>query len=155
MKSIGIVILVVLPLIGFAQLVGKVVSVSDGDTFTLLVSKEQYKIRLYGIDCPESGQDFGNVAKNFLSDKVFGKVVTVTKMDIDRYGRTIGMVFIDEINVNEELLKAGLAWHYKAYDKNHEWSKFEEKARKLKLGLWSHPNPIPPWEFRKMKSNTK
>lgn len=115
----------------------------------MLVNNEQIKIRLHGIDCPEKSQDFGNVAKEFLSTLVFGKTVSVKKLDTDRYGRTIGMVLIDSVNVNEELLKAGLAWHYKYYDKSLLWAKLEETARKEKKGLWSMPNPIPPWDFRK------
>jgi endonuclease YncB( thermonuclease family) len=135
----------------FSQLVGKVVSVADGDTFTMLVNNEQIRIRLHGIDCPEKSQDFGNVAKQFLSGYVFGKVVTVQNMDTDRYGRTVGMVTIDGINVNEKLLEAGLAWHYIKYDKNPKWTEVEEVARSQKKGLWSQSNPIPPWEYRKMK----
>lgn len=131
------------------QLEGKVVKVADGDTFTMLVYKEQIKIRLHGIDCPEKSQDFGNVAKTFLSDMVAGKLVKVKKMDTDRYGRTIGMVFIEGKNVNEELLRAGLAWHYKYYDKNPEWDKLEEDARVAKSGLWSMADPVAPWEWRK------
>lgn len=131
------------------QLEGKVVKVADGDTFTMLVYKEQIKIRLHGIDCPEKSQDFGNVAKTFLSDMVAGKLVKVKKMDTDRYGRTIGMVFIDGKNVNEELLRAGLAWHYKYYDKNPEWAKLEEEARSAKKGLWLMADPVAPWEWRK------
>lgn len=131
------------------QLEGKVVKVADGDTFTMLVNKEQIKIRLHGIDCPEKSQDFGNVAKTFLSDMVAGKLVKVKKMDTDRYGRTIGMVFIEGKNVNEELLRAGLAWHYKYYDKNPEWDKLEEDARVAKSGLWSMADPVAPWEWRK------
>lgn len=124
---------------------------ADGDTFTILVNNEQIRIRLHGIDCPEKSQDFGNVAKQFLSEYVFGKVVTVQDMDTDRYGRTIGMVTIDGINVNEKLLQLGLAWHYIKYDKNPKWDELEEVARSQKKGLWSQQNPIPPWEYRKMK----
>jgi micrococcal nuclease len=134
-----------------AQLTGKVVSIADGDTFTLLSNNKQIKIRLHGIDCPEKSQDFGNVAKQFLSNLIFGKIVSVKEMDTDRYGRTIGMVTIDNKNVNEELLKAGLAWHYKHYDQNPAWMKLEDDARREKKGLWLHPNPIPPWDYRKMK----
>ena len=134
---------------GQGTLEGKIVSIADGDTFTLLVNKEQTKIRLHGIDCPEKSQDFGNKAKEFLSDLVFGKVVKVETKDIDRYGRTIGLVTIDGKNVNEELLKAGLAWHYKYYDKNLAWAQLENEAKKAKKGLWTQPNPTPPWEFRK------
>lgn len=149
MKIIRLLFLVLIPIIGNAQLVGKVISIADGDTFTMLVNNQQIKIRLHGIDCPEKGQDFSIVAKEFLSSYVFEKVVTVQKMDIDRYGRTIGMVVIDGVNINEKLLAVGLAWHYKTYDKNPVWSKMEDDAKKSKKGLWLHPNPIPPWEWRK------
>jgi endonuclease YncB( thermonuclease family) len=133
----------------FAQLSGKVVSVADGDTFTLLTAeKKQIRIRLHGIDCPEKKQDYGEKAKQFLADLVFQKVVTVIEMDTDRYGRTIGMVTINEANVNKALLKAGLAWHYKQYDKNPAWAKLEQEARQAKRGLWSQPNYIAPWDFR-------
>lgn len=115
----------------------------------MLVNNEQIKIRLHGIDCPEKAQDFSNVATEFLSGYVFNKVVTVRKMDTDRYGRTIGMVTVDGVNVNEQLLEAGLAWHYKRYDNNPDWAKLEEQARKNKKGLWVQINAIPPWEWRK------
>lgn len=146
--------LLVLLLLGFTalqaqQLEGKVVKVSDGDTFTMIVNNEQIKIRLHGIDCPEKGQDFGNVATTFLSDMIAGKVVQVMKMDTDRYGRTIGMVFVDGKNGNEELLKAGLAWHYKYYDKNPNWARLEEEARVAKKGLWSMTDAVAPWEWRR------
>jgi len=136
-----------------AQLVGKVVSIADGDTFTMLVDNEQIKVRLHGIDCPEKSQPYGNVAKEFLSSSIFGKVVSVKKLDVDRYGRTIGMVTVDGVNINEKLLEEGLAWHYKYFDKNAAWAKLEDVSRKEKKGLWKEPNPTPPWEWRKQKSN--
>jgi micrococcal nuclease len=94
----------------FGQLTGKVVSVADGDTLTLLTSDQhQTRIRLHGIDCPERKQDFGAKAKQFLADLVFAKEVYVKGMDIDRYGRTIGIVIVEGVNVNEALLRAGIA----------------------------------------------
>lgn len=149
MHYLKLVPLLLLSVSGYTQLVGKVVSIADGDTFTMLVNNEQLRIRLHGIDCPEKGQDFSNVAKEFLADYIFEKVVTVKEMDVDRYGRTIGMVTIDGVNVNEKLLEAGLAWHYKTYDKNPAWAKLEEEARKNKKGIWAKPDPIPPWDYRK------
>jgi micrococcal nuclease len=146
-----IVFLFSFPFHCFSQFEGKVVSVADGDTFTMIVDNEQVKIRLHGIDCPEKSQDFGLVAKEFLSDYVFGKFVTVQNMDTDRYGRIIGMVTIDGTNVNEELLKAGLAWHYIKYDNNSKWKQLEETARKSKKGLWVQANAIPPWGYRREK----
>jgi len=144
-------ILILFPIASFSQLTGKVVAIADGDTFTLLVNNQQIKIRLHGIDCPEKGQDFSKAAKDYLSDYVFDKVVNVRTMSKDRYRRTIGVVSIDGINFNEKLLEAGLAWHFKKYDKNPAWAKLEETARKNKRGLWVNANPVQPWEWRKGK----
>lgn len=134
-----------------AQLAGKVIAVADGDTFTMLINRQSVRVRLHGVDCPEKGQDFANVAKDFLSSKIAGRIVTVKKMDMDRYRRTIGMLTVDSININEALLQNGLAWHYKHYDNNIAWAKLEDEARKSKTNIWSLPSPIPPWEYRKTK----
>lgn len=130
---------------------GKVVHVTDGDTITLLVDGNmQIKVRLYGIDCPETKQDFSNVAKQFTSDLSIHKNVSVEVIDIDRYGRTVGIVHLPNGEIlNEELLKAGLAWHYKQYDKSDRFAKLEKEARKNKLGLWSMKQPVEPWVFRR------
>jgi micrococcal nuclease len=61
----------------------------------------------------------------------------------------LGFVFVGNVNVNKELLKQGLAWHYKQYNKDEEFAKLEQEARKKKIGLWSHPNPVAPWDFRR------
>ena len=134
-----------------AQLEGKVVSVADGDTFTMLTrEKKQIKVRLHGIDCPERKQAFGQVAKTYASDLVFGKEVKLTVSDKDRYGRTVAIVELENGQIlNEMLLQAGLAWHYKKYDKNPEWAIMENKARRLRKGLWKDKNPKAPWDFRK------
>ncbi|HPI00307.1 MAG TPA: thermonuclease family protein [Chitinophagaceae bacterium] len=158
MKKLFVLLFTILPLLVIAQLKGKVVGITDGDTFKLLTAdNKQIKVRLYGIDCPEKKQDFGQVAKQFLSDQIFGKQVEVENKNIDRYGRTIGMVFTDNhINVNEALLKVGLAWHYSDYDKNHPaWGSLEKQAREKKIGLWSQPNPIAPWNYRRQKRKSK
>ncbi|MFO8084826.1 MAG: thermonuclease family protein [Desulfobacterales bacterium] len=96
---------------------GKVVGVSDGDTVTVLVNKTQVKVRLYGIDCPEGGQDFGRRAKQFTSGMVFGKNVTLEIHDTDRYGRSVANVIVDGKSLNEELVNAGYAWIYPHYCK--------------------------------------
>lgn len=134
------------------QLTGKVVSIADGDTFTLLTNgKKQVKIRLHGIDCRERGQDYGDVAKKYLSTMIFSEEVRVETKGTDRYGRTIGVVFLGDRNMNESLLEKGLAWHYKKYDKNPRWALLEEAARLARLNLWAMPNPLPPWDFRRKK----
>jgi len=148
MKRIfGIIFLV--PFFSFAQIQSKVVSIADGDTFTLLTKeKKQIKVRLYGIDCPEKGQPISNVCKQYLSNLIFYKDVNVEDKGKDRYGRTLGIVFVDTVNINESLLAAGMAWHYKQYDKNKEWAEMEKRARSEKKGLWKDEKPIAPWETR-------
>lgn len=129
---------------------GKCVYVQDGDTITVLDSTNtQVKVRLHGIDCPESHQDYGNVAKQFTSDFCKGKQVRIVHTDDDRYGRTVGLVIVGNDTLNVELLKAGLAWHYIRYDKNEIWQHYEDAAKKNKIGLFKLDNAMPPWEWRK------
>ena len=79
---------------------GKVVGIADGDTIKVMHDGHGEKIRLYGIDTPERHQDFGTKAKQFTSDKVFGKVVRVEAIDRDRYGRTVGVIHIGSTCAN-------------------------------------------------------
>jgi micrococcal nuclease len=132
---------------------GKVVSVTDGDTIKVLKDGIQVKIRLAAIDCPEKGQPYGQAAKKFTANLVAGKSVKVWPTDTDRYGRTIAFVFVGSTDLNKELLKAGLAWHYKQYSRDPELAKLEFEARSKKVGLWKEPDQIAPWEWRKMKRN--
>jgi micrococcal nuclease len=131
---------------------GKCVGVTDGDTITVMHNGQGERIRLHGIDAPERGQDFGRKAKSFVSDLVFKKVVTIQPMDTDRYGRTVGMVFVDGLNVNREIVKAGYAWVYRNYCTQRfcdEWLEVERIARQSGIGLWRHSDAIPPWHYRK------
>ena len=90
------------------------VGVADGDTITVLHDGRGEKVRLYGVDCPEKNQDFGQRAKEFASQNVFGKVVEVEPIDTDRYGRTVGLVYLDnKYSLNEALINSGYAWVYK------------------------------------------
>lgn len=94
----------------FTSFTGKVVKVNDGDSIVVLTKdKKQVKIRLEGIDCPESNQDFGSKAKQATADLCFGKEVTIVKSGEDRYGRTLAFVLVGAINVNKELLRQGMA----------------------------------------------
>jgi endonuclease YncB( thermonuclease family) len=129
----------------------RVVGVSDGDTLTVLDSvKVQTKIRLHGIDAPESSQDFGTRAKETLSGKVFGKEIRLVKRDVDRYGRVVADVFVGERLINRELVAEGWAWHYVKYaPKDDALAKAEKEARAAKRGLWADAAPVAPWDFRK------
>lgn len=141
-----------LPLFSFSQLKGKVIKITDGDTFVLLTgNKEQIKIRLHGIDAPEKKQDYGTVSKNYLSNLVFKKDITIEFKNRDRYGRSIGIAFVEGVNMNEKMLAEGMAWHFKKYDTNSQWSALETKAKEEKKGLWSQSNPVAPWEWRVRK----
>jgi micrococcal nuclease len=131
---------------------GKVVGVLDGDSITVLHDGRQEEIRLWGIDCPEKGQDFGNRAKQATSALTFGKGAEVEPIDVDRYGRTVALVTVRNTLVNEELIRQGLAWVYTRYCNRpicQEWKKLEAEAREKRRGLWSMPNPVAPWEFRR------
>ncbi len=138
-----------------APITVKVVGVSDGDTITGLdANNTQAKIRLNGVDCPESSQAFGTQAKKFTSDACFGKSIQVELSGTDRYGRHIGNVTLpDGKNLNQELVKAGMAWWYEQYAPNDATlKKLQEDAKKGKVGLWADANPTAPWEFRKGES---
>jgi micrococcal nuclease len=110
---------------------------------------------LAAIDTPEKGQPYGQAAKKFTANLVTGKVVRVWPTDTDRYGRTIAFVFVGGTDLNKELLKAGLAWHYKQYSRDPELAKLEFEARSAKRGLWGEADPVPPWEWRKRKRSGK
>ena len=131
---------------------GKVVKIADGDTLTLLTpSNQQVKIRLAGIDTPEKKQPFGNKAKQALSNLAFQKQALVEIETKDRYGRTIGVVFVDGLNVNAELVKQGMAWVYRKYTDDKRLYALESEAKQAKRGLWLDKKPIPPWEWRRGK----
>lgn len=131
---------------------GEVVNVADGDTFTMkTITNEKIKIRLYGIDAPERGQDFGTKSRQLLNDLCYGKIVEVTVEDIDQYDRTLGTVYVDDVNVNEEMVRNGLAWYYSHFVDNPRLDSLEQVARSEKLNIWSQKNPKSPFEFRQQK----
>ena len=139
-------------------LTGRVVRVTDGDTIVVLDSaKAQHKVRLTGIDAPERKQAFGTKSKDHLSDAVAGKFVVVDYSKRDRYQRILGKVLLNEEDMNLGQVRAGLAWHYKKYQKEQTsadrklYSESEIEAREAKRGLWHDPEPMPPWEYRKSK----
>ncbi len=134
-----------------ATIEGRVVGVHDGDTITVLQGTTQYKVRLDGIDAPELSQAFGKASKAFASDFAFGKTALVKVSGKDRYGRFLGEVFVDGSSLNREIVRAGLAWHYKQYSKDGSLAALEAEAHMLGKGLWKDAKPVPPWEYRKKK----
>jgi len=134
---------------------GLVVKVQDGDTITVLdAQNQQHKIRLSDIDAPEKKQAFGERAAQYISSLVFQKQVTVEEKGKDMYGRTIGRVFIDGRDVNEDMVFQGLATHYKRYSNDAKLAA-EQNAKTNKRGLWIDPNAIPPEQFRRDQKHQK
>lgn len=139
---------------------GRVVAVADGDTITVLDRENrQHRIRLAGIDAPESSQDFGQAAKKNLSELVFDKAVKVTYSKLDRYSRVLGVVRVGQLEVNLAQVAVGYAWHYKEYqneqtpEQRTAYAAAETRARRERKGLWQQPNPVKPSEYRRAGRN--
>lgn len=134
------------------EFVATVIGISDGDTITILHDGKESNIRLAAIDCPEKTQAFGTTAKHYTASLCFKKQVVVRTLSKDRYKRTIADVNLqDGRNLNEELVKAGFAWWYRKYapfDLGLEI--LEIKAKEKRVGLWTDPSPMEPWNFRKL-----
>lgn len=132
-------------------LTAKVLGIKDGDTVVVLDSlNNQTTLRLAEIDCPEKSQPFGTKAKQFTSDQIYRKEIKYVVTDIDKYGRSIAKIYYDDNKyLSAELIKNGLAWHYKRYSTSEELANFENSARLQKVGLWYDKNPIEPWEWRR------
>jgi endonuclease YncB( thermonuclease family) len=133
----------------------KVISVLDGDTIEVLKDRKPLRIRLYGIDAPEHDQDFGKKAKQFTARNVSGKIVEIVPVDRDRYDRTVAKVYVDGKYLNQMIISEGLAWHYKFFaPKEKDLADAEKEARSARKGMWSHPNPVPPWDFKRRKESS-
>lgn len=130
----------------------KVIAVKDGDTIELLKDGKPVRVRLLGVDAPEKNQDYGTVARQFTSDLCFGKFVNLVVDGQDRYGRTVGTIILpDGKSLNQELVRKGYAWHYKAYSHDETLAQLEIEARNNHRGLWEKPKAVAPWEFRKSR----
>lgn len=128
-----------------------VVKVGDGDTITVAgAAGPGVRVRLYGIDCPESRQAYGDEATALVRDAVMGKSVEIEVVDVDRYRRVVGVVRVDGVTLQSLLLEAGLAWVYPRYCRDcRDWEGLEAGARARSLGLWCDDEPVPPWEWRR------
>lgn len=128
---------------------GVAVRIIDGDTFVLLLNNEfETGVRLNGIDCPERKQAFSQRANEELSNLIFDREVIVYYDKKDGFGRVLGDIYVDGANVNHEMVRRGMAWHYVKYSDDETLAKLEKEARRNRTGLWSDPNPIPPWDYR-------
>jgi len=146
-----------------AQITLHVSRVIDGDTFEgrldnggnpgvnpWMVQLTRIVIRISGIDAPERGQFYGDVATLHLQWLISGKAVGLKLKQKDSYGRWIATVYLDGADISEEMLKEGLAWHYKEHDSNPLYAQLESEAKQAGLGLWCDDRAVPPWEWRRM-----
>lgn len=137
------------------HLPGQVVRVVDGDTLVLEVSGGRHRVRLAGIDAPERNQPWGEASTRELRRMVAGRHVVVDWEKKDRWKRIIGVVRLADEDVNLHMVDRGMAWHFKRYAADQspamreEYAAAETEAREARRGLWSDPDPIPPWEWRK------
>jgi micrococcal nuclease len=149
---IFLLVLWAVPAIGWE---GKVVRVLDGDSLRVRQGGRIVTLRLYGIDCPEYGQNFWRESKDAAEDMLRGKKVTVEPMDTDRYGRIVALVGSEGRLVNRELVRRGMAWVYPrfctAQPLCRDFKKLEQAARARKIGLWRDDRPVPPWIWKRGK----
>lgn len=134
------------------EIAGRVVSIADGDSFTLLTAdNRQVKIRLAEIDAPERGQPYGGRSREQLARLIFEQDVTVAIQTVDRYGRTVGRPYKDDLDVCAEMVRTGAAWVYRKYLRDERLLEIESDARKVGRGVWglSESENLPPWEWRR------
>jgi endonuclease YncB( thermonuclease family) len=132
---------------------GKVIAIIDGDTYDIILEGNKIeRVRMDAIDAPENGMPFYKVAKNYLSELCFQKEVRLVYVGIDQHGRSINRSFLtDGTDLSKEMLKNGLAWHYKKYSSDKELAELESQARYKKIGLWVDKKPMEPWLCRKLR----
>jgi len=125
----------------------KLKRISDGDT---VVTTEDTRVRLWGIDTPERDQRYGSDATEALTEMLNNQQLYLETKDVDRYGRTVGVIYTADGNeVNLELVCDGHAWWYERYAKKAtDYEQCQEDARKSQRGLWAEDDPVAPWDWR-------
>ena len=140
------------------EIVGKVVSIADGDTVVILDdTKTQHKVRLSDIDAPENKQPYGTMARQQLSNYVFGKEVIADCREKDKYGRDLCTIRIGDLDVNAEMVSTGAAWVYIKYNTREELPALQDAAKEAKRGLWSltESQTIEPEQWRRGERTQK
>ncbi len=109
----------------------------------------QHTISLAAIDAPEKAQAFGTRPRQAFGDKVFGKMVRIDVIEVDRYRREVGRIYLDDRFINLQMVRDGFGWRFMRFDKVGEFTDAERGARQKRRGLWADPDPVPRWEFRR------
>jgi endonuclease YncB( thermonuclease family) len=136
-----------------AVVAGRVTRVVDGDTIDVLLASGRIRVRLQGVDAPEHDQPGGAESRLWTQQRLLNRDVLLEPVSQDRYERMVALVYLDEVNVNRELLRSGNAWAYRRYLRaaDRVFCDIETTARRERRGLWSLPAPRAPWEFRATK----
>lgn len=128
----------------------------DGDTIRVFQDTQNFYVRFSDIDAPELKQEFGPESRDHLKALLANKFLSLQiKKDRDMFGRPVARVFADKLDVNAQMVKDGYAWYFGTYSKDKTVQALEAEARLNKRGLWSKPNPVPPWTFRKESKKKK
>jgi endonuclease YncB( thermonuclease family) len=132
---------------------GRVVKIIDGDTYDLLLDDNTIiRIRMGGIDAPEKSMPFGKRAKQYLGELCEGQTITVDTTQRETFRRFTSFSYLEDgRELGQEMLKAGLAWHFKKFSSDPELVDLENSAKRNKVGLWvEQPYILPPWIVRKL-----
>ncbi len=152
LKVVLITLLLTLAISPFAfakSFTGKCINIDDGNIIVVMKGNDTVRVRLEGIACPETGQSFHDEATQFVTNLVLGKDIFVDVKTVDYDRRLVSSVKVDGKEVSMELIKEGLAWYYDKISKNIELASAEQAARKQKLGIWSQPDPMAPWDYKR------
>ena len=128
----------------------KIISISDGDTYDILIDNKKIVIRMDAIDAPEKGMPYWKKSKQMLSNLIFGKEIKIKIVKMDNHGRYVGRTYAGTLDISAEMIKTGMAWHYKEYNKEDLLAQLEILARQNQIGLWADQKVFAPWEIRKL-----
>lgn len=167
---------------GPAGFMATCVRVPSGSIIAIRVGGERMRVRLEGVQTPEPGQDFADQAKEFTASLVHGNEVLILpkrgsgvpnqprdveadpssgddarllSVQKDQNGRIVARVEVDGKDVSLELLRAGLAWHYQRFSGDPGLAAAEKQARAKQIGIWSLPDPIPPWRWKESRKKAE
>lgn len=129
---------------------GSIIRVIDGDTFVFQTEEGSLRVRMLGTDAPERDQLYSKESTDFLK-QYLSRDATLKANGVDRYGRTLAILFIDGQDINLLSIKNGCSWHYKRYSSDQQYAAAEEYAIKKNIGLWKLDNPVPPWNWRQTR----
>ena len=134
----------------------KLISVGDGDTVRVTEkSGAKVTIRLACIDAPETSQgSSGKWSTKTLKGMIEGKSISIKPQVKDRYGRTVGEIYVGSTNINLKMVRQGAAFAYRQYLKQCDRDAYlnaESMAKSEKQGVWGPYQTQLPWEYRRSR----